>query len=379
MSTRTSTHPAGRRVAGRVVEQVVDRTREPLARALDHDGLQLRLEAHARRVAPRPRDGLGDEIVEAHVLALAPRLVAARELDQVGDEHAELGRLLLDVLQQPRALVGRQRLGLGQHLDVRAQAGDRRAQLVRGVGDELALGGDRALERVEHRVEVLGQLADLVVARRPRSGGRGPRWRRCGAPPRSPRRSARRRCARRDGRAGPRARCRPRHTSSRISRMRESTASAGSSERPSCAAPSGMGVVSTRTCVPSTSASARKAGATPAATSRTRSSTGSSSRSDPATAYVFPLASISWMYGVGPPRRAGQRAEARTTAATAGRRTATEVELVLERAVDLRTQLAADRDVGGERDERHRRRHHDGDRDGHAAAQRQRAHQSLST
>ena len=117
----------------------------------------------ARRVAARAGERLADEVVEPDVLALAPRLVAARELDQVGDEHPELGRLLLDVVQQPRALVRRQRLGLGQHLDVGAQAGDRRAQLVRGVGDELALGGDRALERVEHRVEVLGQLADLVV------------------------------------------------------------------------------------------------------------------------------------------------------------------------------------------------------------------------
>ena len=104
-----------------------------------------------------------DQLVQPHVLGLAARLVAARELDQVGDEHPQLGRLLLDVGQQPRALVGRQGVGLRQHLDVRAQAGDRRAQLVRGVGDELALGGDRALERVEHGVEVLRELADLVV------------------------------------------------------------------------------------------------------------------------------------------------------------------------------------------------------------------------
>ena len=78
----------------------------------------------------------------------------------------------------------RRRAGLGQHLDVGAQRGDRRAQLVRGVGHELALGGDRALQRVEHRVEAGRELADLVVARRPRSGARGPRSRRCGAPPR---------------------------------------------------------------------------------------------------------------------------------------------------------------------------------------------------
>ena len=58
-----------------------------------------------------------------------------------------------------------------QDLDVRAQAGDGGAQLVRGVGDELALGvhgcverAHRPLERVEHRVEAAGQAPDLVFA-----------------------------------------------------------------------------------------------------------------------------------------------------------------------------------------------------------------------
>ena len=184
-STRTSTTPAGRRVLARVVEQVVDRAREPLARALDDRGLQRRPRSARRGACRRARATASrDQFVEPHVLALAPRLVAARELDQVGDEHPELGRLLLDVGQQPRALVGRQRVGLRQHLDVRAQARDRRAQLVRGVGDELALGGDRALERVEHRVEVLRPARRPRRGSRPRSGARGPRWRRCGARPR---------------------------------------------------------------------------------------------------------------------------------------------------------------------------------------------------
>ncbi len=57
-----------------------------------------------------------------------------------------------------------------QHLDVRAQARDRRAQLVRGVGHELSLRahrlverGTRALEALDHRVEARGKLAHLVV------------------------------------------------------------------------------------------------------------------------------------------------------------------------------------------------------------------------
>ncbi len=53
-----------------------------------------------------------------------------------------------------------------------------RAQLVRGVGDELALGvhggverGHRDLERVEHRVEADRQAPDLVIARRRDASG----------------------------------------------------------------------------------------------------------------------------------------------------------------------------------------------------------------
>ena len=51
---------------------------------------------------------------------------------------------------------------------VAAQRGERRAQLVRGVADEPLLGLARALERREHRVQGLGQLADLVARRRHR-------------------------------------------------------------------------------------------------------------------------------------------------------------------------------------------------------------------
>ena len=42
----------------------------------------------------------------------------------------------------------------------------RRAQLVRGVGHELALRGLRGLHAIEHRVEALRHPADLVLAAR---------------------------------------------------------------------------------------------------------------------------------------------------------------------------------------------------------------------
>jgi hypothetical protein len=111
------------------------------------------------------------ERVELHLLDSGQRLVAARELDDVGDQRAELLGLGADVLQQPAPVVGGQLAAREQHLDVRAQRRDRRAQLVRRVGDELALrvGGvvertARPLERVEHRVEARRHPPDLVVA-----------------------------------------------------------------------------------------------------------------------------------------------------------------------------------------------------------------------
>jgi hypothetical protein len=63
------------------------------------------------------------------------------------------------------ALAVEVRIGL-QHLQVRAQAGDGRAQLVRRVGHELALGGHGPLEGIEHVVEAAGQARQLVAAGR---------------------------------------------------------------------------------------------------------------------------------------------------------------------------------------------------------------------
>ena len=50
--------------------------------------------------------------------------------------------------------------------DVAAQRGQRRAQLVRGVREEAALGIARALEAREHRVERCRQAPDLVPLHR---------------------------------------------------------------------------------------------------------------------------------------------------------------------------------------------------------------------
>ena len=58
-------------------------------------------------------------------------------------------------------------VGIGEgHVDLGAQHRQRGAQLVAGVGDEPALGVERGLQPVEHRVEPGGQLGDLAAGSR---------------------------------------------------------------------------------------------------------------------------------------------------------------------------------------------------------------------
>ena len=91
----------------------------------------------------------------------------------------------------------RRRVGavLGQVGGVPAQRGQRRAQLVRGVADEAVLGFAGPLERGEHRVERVRELAHLVVDRRLREPLRGvagarDRPRAAGQPRQRPQRAA---------------------------------------------------------------------------------------------------------------------------------------------------------------------------------------------
>ena len=132
--------------------------------ALTTHGLGAQREGDGRRVAPGADDRLGHELVEAHVLGRRRRLAVARQRDEVGDEVAELLGLLDHVVEQRAAVDLVHRRRVAQDLDVRAQRGHRRAQLVRGVGDELALLGLRGLQAREHPVEARGHPPDLVVA-----------------------------------------------------------------------------------------------------------------------------------------------------------------------------------------------------------------------
>ena len=164
---RCSSSRARRRTAGCGVEHdlVLAADRAELARGLDDD---------LREVARLARDDAPD--------------VGAREQQQVGDQPAHA---LRGAQRRARgfALVAVQRFG--EQLEVREHARQRRAQLVRGVGDEAALAREhrlglatRGVELAQHPLQRARQLGDLVVGLR--LGHCAARGRACA---RSPRRS----------------------------------------------------------------------------------------------------------------------------------------------------------------------------------------------
>ena len=103
-----------------------------------------------------------------------PGLVEPGQQQQVLDQCLHAGRLLLDAAHDHRQVdPGRvaRSLAEAEQLGEALDRGERRAQLVRGVGQELAepvLGpvalGEGRLDLVEHRVEGQAELADLAAA-----------------------------------------------------------------------------------------------------------------------------------------------------------------------------------------------------------------------
>ncbi len=137
-----------RRMTGGVVKQIVDRAAEPVGGAVDDPGLERCAETHLRVIAPGPRERLLDDAVKPDRLRRAGGQIAAGELDQVTDEPAQLLALLDDVGEQTPTVLLTEFSALEQHLDVRAQARHRRAQLMGCVSDELALRAHRLVELV---------------------------------------------------------------------------------------------------------------------------------------------------------------------------------------------------------------------------------------
>ena len=70
----------------------------------DERRLQLRLERRRGRVPARALDDLADEQVQAQLLGVGARFLAAGEVDQVVDQQRQLLDLLDDVAEQPLAV-----------------------------------------------------------------------------------------------------------------------------------------------------------------------------------------------------------------------------------------------------------------------------------
>ena len=86
-----------------------------------------------------------------------------RQVDQIADQHRQLPQLRLRGGQDASALACGQLLADRKRVEVGLHARQRRAQLVRGVGNQLALREARALERGQHRVEAPGQTPELIL------------------------------------------------------------------------------------------------------------------------------------------------------------------------------------------------------------------------
>ncbi len=158
-----------RGVAQRVLDQV-EREAEELVVVALHDR-RVGVDREVVLAGERPQLGGSVERDPSEVHGLVrdvARDVGAGEQQQVGDESAHT----------PRGAQGRARRvtlvaaeRFGEQLEVGEHGGERRAQLVGGVGDEAALTGEHrfglgvgVVERVQHPLQRAGELGDLVVS-----------------------------------------------------------------------------------------------------------------------------------------------------------------------------------------------------------------------
>ena len=163
--SRTSTTPPGGLHLAALSSRFATARSRRAGTACTSAGSSAVCEPDGRRVPAGALDRGRDQPVEPHVLDRRRLgLLVAGELDEVADERAQLLELRDEVGAQAVAVLGVGRAAARQHLEVGAQRGERRPELVRGVGDELALGALTALERFEHRVERARQARELVLA-----------------------------------------------------------------------------------------------------------------------------------------------------------------------------------------------------------------------
>ena len=154
--------PFGRAVLDGVVDQVVDGALQPRRHARHDRGPSASSKGDRGERACAPLD----DLVRRACRGACPRRRRPAASPRASSIRSFISSVSSTIcattsIEQPPVLgCVHLRAELLQHLDVRAQARDGRAELVRGVGDELALGVHRgvqrvhrALERVEHRVE----------------------------------------------------------------------------------------------------------------------------------------------------------------------------------------------------------------------------------
>ena len=152
-----------------VVQEVGDRALETGTLADDVPGRHLDVEGESRCAAADPGDHPVDELGHVDRLDDVGQRLVAGQLHEVADEGGELLDLGVHVVEQLGPRLRRQSdtvgaVDLAEQVEVGAQRGERRAQLVAGVGDELTLAVPRGGERREHLVERRGQAGQLVAA-----------------------------------------------------------------------------------------------------------------------------------------------------------------------------------------------------------------------
>ena len=97
------------------------------------------VEADLRVSATHVVDRFADDLVEPDILDRKGRLFVAREIDEISDQCRQPLDLTDELNEHLLALLRIGRLPAREQLEIRTQARERRPQLVRGVGDELAL------------------------------------------------------------------------------------------------------------------------------------------------------------------------------------------------------------------------------------------------
>ena len=163
---------AGRAPLAGVVEQVADGPAQAVVAAHDPAGRRVELEVDVLGPPVRVLHGhlVLHQQVEAQRLPGGRPAVAPGQLGQVAHDVGQLLQLHQHVVDQHGAVLGAQLVDPADHLEVGAQAGERRAQLVRGVEHQLALGPAGRLERLEQAVEGASEAARARRDGRARAG-----------------------------------------------------------------------------------------------------------------------------------------------------------------------------------------------------------------